>query len=331
MPQDILIVDDRRTDLDNFGRAVRFDLNREPFLAENPEDALNILKYYPIKVLVTDHLFPVPSMTGADLVGKVKNELHLRIPCIMITSEKQLVSQEEAGNMGLFRFIDKSRPIKELITAIRHALIEYEHEFLNRDVINLDVTITKKVIWVSIRPKIIPKIIKLTSIDDTFVRENDWHTDHIAERGINQTVEICINRQVSSYYECSTQFEIIEKCGFDLGKAIASLKTNIDSKIGSSVKTTYNETTTINTKLSLEVKDITDSPDEEGYVLHSREYQSAPVFINVNCILQLDCACCQIPRQFDVSINIPTNRIALRQVEHFNKGPKKVVYTGFFP
>ena len=328
MPTDILIVDDKRIDLDTIGRAIGMHLNIEPYLAEKPEDAITILKNYRIKVLVTDHLFPNSRMTGADLITKVKNELNLRMPCIMITGEKQSLSQEELGNLRLFRLVDKSKPIIELKTIIREALMEYQRDILNQDMKDLDIIIYDRKTYSGIKPRVTLKIIKLISINDSYTRDKDWHTDYIAQRGTNQIIEISTNHEATSYYESSVQSEILQKCGFDLGKSVAVLRTSIDAKIGANTTTKYSDKIAVNKKYTLEIKDITDSPDEQNYLLHSREYQSTQVYINVNCILQLDCACCHIPHQYDVSINIPTNRISLRHIDHFNKGPCRYIYAG---
>jgi len=67
----------------------------------------------------------------------------------------------------------------------------------------------------------------------------------------------------------------------------------------------------------------------EGTVLQSREYQSAPVFTRVNCLVEVDCSYCKTPQRFAVSIDLPTNSLALRQVENYDKGQPKTVYTAF--
>ena len=107
MPQDILIVDDVKSYLDNLGLAVKLNLRIEPFLAEDPKQALEILRLYPIKVLVTDQI--MPNMTGTQLVKKMQKELNLSIPCILLTGYSDRVDVAEAVNLGFFRFIHKDR------------------------------------------------------------------------------------------------------------------------------------------------------------------------------------------------------------------------------
>jgi DNA-binding NarL/FixJ family response regulator len=328
MPRDVLIVDDDRSALNNYGNEVRLNLMIEPFLSDDPNQAFDILRDYPIKVLVTDQV--MPDMTGTELIKKIKEKLNLQIPCIMLTGYSDSVSVAEAVNLGVFRFIDKVNAHAELTQAIRQAIQRYEMDSLYNYVIDLDILLVKKKPLFIARPQVTLRLIRVTSIIDPFVREADWQTDLVAQRGVSGKHEITVKRHVASHCEYGVQAEIVERSGFEIGKAIAELKASIEGKTALSTKVKYEKELTIEAKHTLEVKEITDQLTQEGLILQSREYQSAPVFSKINCILHLECSCCQITHKFDVSINLPTNSVALRQIEHYNKGPPKTIYTGFF-
>src|SRR5439155_571261 len=102
------------------GLKIRLDLELESYTASSGEEALSVLSYYPIKVLVTDQ--NMPGMTGTQLVWKVKDELGLRIHCIMLTGQSTAVDVQEAVNLGFSRFIKKSDAHSELPRAIRQAI-----------------------------------------------------------------------------------------------------------------------------------------------------------------------------------------------------------------
>lgn len=327
MPRDILIVDDIKSALENFGNEVKLNLNIEPFLADDPRQALDILHYYPIKVLVTDQ--NMPFMTGTELVRKVKDELGLRIPCIMLTGYTDTVSVVDAVNLGFFRFIDKINVHTELTPAIRQALQRYEMDKQSDSTMEVNKLLTSKSLYLNFKKRVDLRLVRISSIAEPFIREQDWNTELIAQRNLHDIREVIISRKVSSMYEYGVNATQLHKAGFKLGKLIGELESALQNKISLFAKGKYERILEIKAKHTIETKEITDNPTAEGLILQSREYQAAPVFTRINCVLQVECNCCEIPKSFDMSIDLPTNKFALRQVEHYDKGQTKIVYTGF--
>lgn len=327
MARDVLIVDDIKSALENFGIEVSLNLGIEPFLTDNPQQALDILRYYHIKVLVTDQ--EMPNMTGTELVRKVKKELGLKIPCILLTGYVDKVSVVDAVNLGFFRFIDKLNTHAELTQAIRQAIQQYEMDILPKYTIYIDKLLTKKKSFFKINPNTSLRLMRVSSIIDPFVRDDDWKTELIAQRGLCGKREISICRRTSATYECGIDTQLLYKTGFKLGDIISSLESSLEGKIILTAKGKYEHEIEIKSNDTIEVKEITDNPTQEGLILQSREYQMAPVYTRINCLFRIDCNCCNIPKNFDLSVDLPTNRIALRQVEHFDKGQTKKLYTGF--
>jgi len=328
MPRDILIVDDEKTALRNFGNDVRLNLNLEPFLAENPDDALKILSFYPIKVLVTDQ--EMPNMLGTELVAKIKNDMEISLPCIMLTAHSDNVNAVEAVNLGFFRFIDKKNVTSELIPAIREAIQRYDRERASLYTSEIDETLFQKTYFPVLKNRIKISLIRVTSTIDPFVNDNDWQTKLVAERNISGSKEIHYKRRVKTELELGLNSEIVQKTGLKLGKIIGAIETNLSTKLAFSAKNKYEKELEVSAQYKIEVTEIKDEPNTEGLILQSREYQMAPVFTRVNCLLKMECSTCEIPRFFDISVDLPTNRIALRQIEHYDKGVNKTIYTGFY-
>ncbi|KAB2944358.1 MAG: response regulator receiver [Candidatus Methanoperedens nitroreducens] len=328
MSRDILIVDDIRSTLENLGNEVRLNLAIEPFLADDPYQAFDILRYYPIKVLVTDQ--EMPGMTGTELVRKVKDDLGLKIPCIMLTGFADKVSASDVVNLGFFRFIDKDNARAELTQSIRQALRHYEMSALHESLIEVNKPLISKKSFLKFKNQVSLKLLRVSSIVNPFIREKDWHTELIAQRNIHGVHRVSVRHKANLSIEYGVNSEILLSVGLNLKKLFGGLESILENKISLEAKIKNEYEIEIQAENTLEVKEITDEPTNEGMILQSREYQSAPVYTRINCVFQIECSCCRIPRTFDISLDVPTNTIALRQVEHFDKGPSKKIYTGFF-
>ncbi len=329
MSRDVLLVDDDRIALANYANEIRLNLGIDPFVADSPEQALDILRYYPIKVLITDQ--EMPSMRGTELVNNVRNVLGLKIPCIMLTGFHDAVSVHEAVVLGFFGFINKLDARSQLTQTVRQAIQHYDMDELSRNVVDVNKLLTRNLSLVTLGSRVELKLVRVSSVVDPFIRESEWLTVLMAQRNLAQTQEIQITRRVKTSYEYGINYELMTNTGFKAGKLLAELQTALQSKISQDVRMTYEGETIIEAKETITVSEITDTLTSEGLTLHSREYQAAPVYVRINCLLQNDCSCCRMPNTFSIAVDIPTKRVALRQVEHFDKGPTKVIYTGFLP
>lgn len=325
MAQDILLVDDDRISLENFGNDVRLNLGIEPYLATNAKEAIVILRDYPIKVLVTDQL--MPEMKGTELVRYVREVMKLTIPCIMLTAHHDRTDTFDIGNLHFFGFIDKMNTHAELTQKIREAIQQFDREEAHKYSLTLDKILIKKGPFLLFRPHITLKLKRISSIIDPYIRELDWNTDYIAQRNISSTQKINIHRRVACSYDYGAATEVLSQFGLKISKLVSELNSTLQHKISLTENIKFEGELVVEAEQTLEVKEISDSPNSEELILQTRLYQSAPVYTRVNCLLEIECNCCQIPRNFSISVDLLTDRIALRQVEQFDKGPEKKIPT----
>ena len=326
MARDILIVEDVKESLDTFGELVKLHLGIEPFLTqENPEQALEILKLYPIKVLITNQI--MPNMYGPELVKKIKNDLHLKIPCILLTGFIGTIDASEAVNLDFFRLIDKGDAAADLIPTIQSALIKYDINAQANSFLELNELIFRKKDLIAFNNEIKVYLIRISSIHDKIKSENDWSTEYIAQRNVKTEHEIIIKRTVSSSIESGYNTEQIMDIGSNILSLIGLLTAKVQSRVSLSIKELYENKIEIQAKYKIEINDLTDAPLEDGSILVSREYQTAPVFTRINLFLKTECSCCNISRNFNLSIDLPSDIIALRQIEHFQNGKKRIIQT----
>ena len=327
MTQDILVVDDDRIALENFGNEVRLNLNIEPFLTDSPQNALAILRDYPIKVLVTDQV--MPSITGIELVRQIREDLKLKIPCIMLTGAPQNLNSFDLVRLQFFDFIDKVKMHSELVDSIRRAIQRYDADEVFKYNIRVDSILSKQRKWIIFGSRVALRLLRISSIIDPYTKDQDWHTEYTAQKGLNLTQKINIHRRIAYSCEYGIDIDMIHSTGLKTSTLASQVESSLQNKLTFTGKVHFEGEVTAEAEQTIEVKEITDAPTSAGLILQSREYQSAPVYVRINCVLEINCTCCQIPKTFNASLDLPTDKFALRQVEHFDKGPDKKIYTGF--
>ena len=115
----VLFVDDE----DNVLNALRRSLRKEKyliFLAQGPEEAMDVLKSKDIDVVVSDHL--MPTMDGISFLKLVK-ELYPQVIRVLLTGHADLKVAVQAINEGeVFRFLTKPWDEFELRITLKHIL-----------------------------------------------------------------------------------------------------------------------------------------------------------------------------------------------------------------
>lgn len=118
----VLIVDDEPDILLSLNGLLRRDF--QVFTAETGERALEIMQERPIHVVMTDQR--MPSMTGVELMGRVRSE-HPEAIRIIFTGYADTRAVVEAINTGgLYRYITKPWDPDDLIDVIREAANRYD-------------------------------------------------------------------------------------------------------------------------------------------------------------------------------------------------------------
>lgn len=327
MPRDLLFVDDDKLFLSQLQLLIRQNLGLEPFTAEMGSDALAVTRLFPIKVLIADQ--EMPGMAGTDLIRKVKDEGRTQTRCILLTGHSSRVDVADAANLGLFRFVKKEETTTLLLPAVREAIYSFDLESAATSGVVADARVMAERALIKFNTKVTVDVVKVMSVVTPYVRDHEWGTDYSAQRGIEQSKQIEIEKSAMSSIESQVDREVLAKTRVDLAKLIGGLETSLQGRVALSQRASATQTTIVKARESLTVKEITDPREADGRLLQSREYQSAPVYVRANCGLQIDCSCCQMLNHPTISIDILTDRIALRQVEHYDDGTQTVIYTGF--
>jgi DNA-binding NtrC family response regulator len=101
--------------------------------AESGREALEILRQFPIQVIMTDQR--MPEMTGVELMGRAKTQYPDAIR-IIFTGYADIKAVVDAINHGgLFRYITKPWDPDELISLLQDAVSEYDALVRGRDLL----------------------------------------------------------------------------------------------------------------------------------------------------------------------------------------------------
>lgn len=327
MPRDVLIVDDQRADLENYADAVQAVLKIEPFTTHDPQQALEIMSAYKIKVLVTDN--QMPRIKGIDLITKVQDDLHKNARCILITGLPERVSHSESSGR-LFRFVDKNDVAKKLTDVVRLAIDDYDRAEMMLSRFSVDKVLQRRSSGLfRLRDEVVTRLVEVLRIDESHVREADWETIFSAQKGVTVSQEMRQRRKVIFRHEAIVGASIGAALGGKLSGVVGQVSAAVES--GASLGVTLEHTDEIEVEFvqKIEIASLEDKPGRDGRVLQAREYQAAPVYAKVNCIVQTDCTCCGVPNRSEIVFYLPTSRVATRRIDTFNRGPNDIVYTGF--
>jgi len=325
MPRDILIVDDMQELLGHLSELTQSEFGIVPFTATSAPDALEVLREHPVKVLLTDEL--MPEMRGSELIRKVKRELNLKILCVMMTAFEDSIDRSGIVSLGLFAYLQKPFDSNSFVDMVRDALDFYEYEVVMKTGISVDRVVYSKTSLVSFNAHYTVKLSRITMFVDPYVRDEEWKTELMSDLGIKRTMEFNITRKASSAVESSRSLEIASHSDLR-SKVIAEIQVALEGRMLLDKKLTESHEVTIERKETVEIKDL-DDQTTTGQKPRSREYQAAPAYSRINCRLEVQCSCCNMPQSFNVILEIPNGKMALRHVDHYDDGMTRTVETGF--
>ena len=101
----ILIVDDSRAVRQLLRMVLQRHLDCDLMEAEDGQEAYEKLKAEPCDILITD--INMPRMNGLSLIGRVRKELNLRIPIVIVTTMGHEEDRDAGMNLGADTYITK--------------------------------------------------------------------------------------------------------------------------------------------------------------------------------------------------------------------------------
>jgi CheY-like chemotaxis protein len=90
-------------------------------LASDGEEALDIIRFEPVHLLLVD--MHMPRLTGLDTMRRLR-ELHLELPCILLSAALDQTIEAEARAAQAFSVLSKPVRLPEITGAVREALLQ---------------------------------------------------------------------------------------------------------------------------------------------------------------------------------------------------------------
>jgi CheY-like chemotaxis protein len=328
MPRDILIVDDNQGILELLGELIKCRFGIEPFSCSNSTDALEIVRSNKVKALILDYQLGPKDLSGVEVLKIVRNQLRLSVPAILLTGLPKEASEAlfHAGiaNLGAVSFYGKPIEPATFFSALSDALQSFEAALGIQPAITVDRILARKKALLKPNAETSLCLAYVGSILDDIVLKPDWQTVFVAQKNVRTVQEVQIRRRVTASFECAVSESILTSLGLTAKALFSEVNLGLKASLAKKLTQGFEQQYDLISKHTIEVTEL-----PRGSKVESREYQIAPVYKRIICVLRLDCNCCQVPRNFDFSLDLPTDRIALRQIEHYPEGEPRTILTGY--
>jgi DNA-binding response OmpR family regulator len=114
--KNVLIVDDSRAVRQLLKMVLQRHVNCNLMEAEDGQDAYEKLKSGSFDLLITD--INMPRMNGLSLIGRIRNELSLRIPIVIVTTMGHEEDRDAGLNLGADTYITKPINAPHLVETV---------------------------------------------------------------------------------------------------------------------------------------------------------------------------------------------------------------------
>ncbi|MFZ1685536.1 MAG: response regulator [Candidatus Zixiibacteriota bacterium] len=329
MPINVVVVDDDVLFLDVIAKAIQRELKFEPFVASEPLRAIEILQHNSIKVIIVDQR--MPEMTGIDLIQRIKKSYSQPIQFIVLTAHKNEVPHSAV--VGLHAFFEKTtlyveNNIEHLCQSIAAAILKYDTLKDDQLVSTVDLMIQERKAILSFRQNSHVRLTEVRIVNESFVSEQEWHTVGKAERNIESERELTIETKSRSATTHGVDREVFSKQKLKLDKIIAGVESEVSARSSVSTRAEWSKEVLLRSVSKVKTTPIVEGPNADGIYLQARQYQCAPVYVKCSCKLQIDCSFCGVPHEVNCTVLLPTNRVAMRHLEHFSNGAEAIHGTG---
>lgn len=317
MPPHILLVDDNVDFAKEYAETLQNQCQSTVLYATTAEQAVNIVKKHPIKVVILDQLMPTK---GTELFKKIK-QIDSRVKTVLLTAEADKRELTDAANMGFdYTLLKEERDMDKLPTMLLLLIMKYNAlAFSDKQ--------SPFFVWESggflgKKQKVEYSIVAYEIEDKDYVFPDSWQTRNFVERGTVLTLEDELNVEEEFSYSNDFHIENEQSLGIDLEQTVI-FKTNLASKMQQDFKNNYTESLKriMNRKVQFEIKD-----DSTGVI--SRSYEYAKVFYMIKVFVQKTCSCCQSKSIDAVTVFLPIPVIKYRIREYYNDGSNKDLDSG---
>ncbi len=322
---EVIVVDDNRNAADEYAQFIKLKTRLNTIATDAPDDALNIVKNNPIKVVILDQR--MPKMSGIQLADELF-KIDPNIQAIMLSGEAETDEVGEAYNRGFVEYIHKNQ-----LSVLPQKVLTYYAKYLKELSLRLDhhepIQIyqeRKGNFWgEKFRVKI--KIASIILLNEEWIFEDDWRTIMTIRAGEKRREIDQIDITKQFIHESSIETKLANELGIDLEK-IPIIKGKIEHAIIQRYKACTFKTQTETIKLMREYSLPPEPTHPNKLHVVSRQFQRAYIYRMFRCLLIKECDCCNQSSIFPVCIYQLTTKIKTRQIDTLSTGETKIIDTG---
>lgn len=317
---EILVIDDDICAANSFSELITVKYHFRTIASSSPEEAIEIIKNNPIKVVVLDQV--MPDMKGTELYKKIRI-LNKAIKALMLTGEAKRNEVDEAYKLGYSDYLDKSN-IASLPSKVLNLYVEYEIDIIKSLSSNNISFLYKERGIKNFFCPIEYYIYDITILNKEHIFEDQWKT----------MTEVCSNEmEVEESIEYEEDFFISKEC---------------ESKITTEMQTTSKTVTALTTKINGEIKSrytaqysmknrqkkiqknkyALPKETEDGTTIVKRVIEIAPIYVEYNVILCKRCLNCSANQLMPIITYKRTPKFATRIIDYLYNGKSKITPTG---
>lgn len=291
--------------------------------ALDADQAKEMLKQYPIKVILLDYDMPVTGLELFPIFKKIDQNVQI-VFLSAVATENILY---EAEKLPFAAKLAKSTCYERLPQLIPTLMLEYEKKINS---INNDVFYAEKK-GVFSRQFIEYSMVSYNIIDKEYIFPDSWKTSRMVKSGetVSEREEIDYERtfELSERFQLTTDFETsIEQ------NQILNLKAKLLTQLENSIKSGYTER--IKGAISW-MRELSLKGDNNDPSIVSKFYDFAQVYMQLKIIIKKKCSCCNTESIVPTTVYFPVPRIKYRIREYYDgKIPKTIdsgIYEGGFP
>lgn len=318
---EVLVIDDDICAANSFSELITVKYHFRTIATSSPEEAIEIVKNNPIKVVVLDQV--MPDMKGTELYKKVR-VLNKAIKALMLTGEAKRNEVDEAYKLGYSDYLDKSN-IAILPNKVLDLYVKYEVDIIKSLSDNHITFLYKERGFKNFFCPVEYYIYDITVLNKEYIFEDHWRT----------MTEVCSDEmEVEESIEYEDEFFISKECESKIttemqvsSKNIASLVTKINGEI----KNKYTAQYSMKNKQKRTQKNKYALPKEtaDGIAIVKRVIETTPIYVEYNIVLCKRCLSCGSNQLMPIITYKRTPKFATRIIDYLYNGKSKITPTGF--
>ena len=324
MSIDILFVDDNKQAAEIYAELVETKTKLKTRYTTEPDEALLLLKEYPIKVVVLDQ--EMPKKKGTELYKEMV-KIDNNIKAIMLTGEATANEAGESLKLGYNSYLDKGS-VSSLPNEVLNLVAMYELHLAVKEESQKTQLILSQRKGFLYTTKIDYYLVTQEEIDRNYIQPDLWKTVVTINAGerIKHKETLTVSQKI--IFDKETEAKLVSSLDLSTN-SIFKIKSKLESVLSEKLKMSQSSEKIKQIEIEKEYSLAPEDPDPNKLAVKSRHYLIAPVFEKYRVFLLVKCKQSSVSQIFPLDITKETNRLATKQIDYLSDQLEKELFTGY--